>query len=276
MNRATFILTVSVFVISISCAKKSSSPANTGGPGNAAQGEALNASTRTPFLTFLRSHHPDLDSTVAFYAEEDLDLDGCVEAVVGLGREGAISSLFVLRDCKGIIEQIGDNLADWSYGCTSVEVVRLKGMRGRYINMVLSNGGGMTGFSLVGINGNSIRSIESATSANGSGFDRLEDFDQDGIIDGYSQSRPNPHYLDIPITLVYELANGAFLKKNGRVDSDLPPYPDSAIGVIGQFLRLDYVNEWFDSIPSPLEERLSTLYPSRSTAVSVKAFPSFA
>jgi hypothetical protein len=217
------------------------------------------------YLQYLKANDTLRGSTVKSFFREDLDKDGWPEAVVAVGDTGAkspITGLFVLRDRNGELSQVGENLASgqgyWGY---KIELVRLKGMPGKYIHFPLTNGVSMNGFCLLGVRGDSVETLAYSASATGVGDDELEDADNDGAYDGYRVNRPAPSYLHYPITVHYTLSNGAFDEGEATLADDLPDYPDSIKGVIEQYLCLKAISSNYNFQQSSLPERLNALFP---------------
>lgn len=204
------------------------------------------------------------DQVVMFNAEEDLDLDGVKEVVLGLGTgtEGSdfnwVDDLYVLRDVGGEVMRIGDNLAGDGYGTCKVKLVQLEGKPQTYIYSGLTNGSSLYGFQLYELKGGVPTSIVYSASATGDGEDDLTDQDGNGKFDGYTQGRTSydVFYYDVLRKFDWSPDDNAFVQSNTSIDLPSSEYPESINEVIYQYLSLRILDDGFSD---ELTQRLSEL-----------------
>ncbi len=201
------------------------------------------------------------NQVVVFSAEEDLDLDGQKEIVLGLGTEGDdfdwVNDLYVLRDVDGEAKRIGDNLAGDGYGTSAVKLVQLEGKPQTYIYSGVTNGASLYGFELFEMKGGVPTSIAYSASATGAGEDDLIDKDGNGKFDGYSQGRfsYDVFYYDVLREFKWLPDQDAFEQVGTSIE--LPTaYPDTINDVIYQYLSLRIMDDGFSE---ELKKRLTEL-----------------
>ncbi|WP_156926583.1 hypothetical protein [Cohnella panacarvi] len=211
------------------------------------------------YIDAIPGDHSDQD--VVFSAEEDLDLDGAKEVVLGLGSEEGdfdwVSDLYVLREVDGEVTSIGDNLAGQGYHTGKVKLVQLEGKPQKYIYSGVTNDVGLYGFELFEMKGGVPISIVYSASGTGAGEDDLIDKDGNGKFDGYSQGRFSYDVLYFDLRWEYEWLPDQ--DKFEQVDTRivLPVlYPESIEEVIYQYLALRVLDDGFSD---ELKERLSEL-----------------
>jgi len=198
---------------------------------------------------------------VVFSAEEDLDLDGRKEVVLGLGTDDGdfdwVNELYVLRDVDGEVKRIGDNLAGDGYGTSTVKLVQLEGKPQTYIYSGVTNGASLYGFELYEMKGGVPTSIVYSASATGAGEDDLIDKDGNGKFDGYRQGRfsYDVFYYDVFREFEWLPEQGAFEQVGTSIE--LPVlYPESIDEVIYEYLSLRIMDDGFSD---ELRTRLSEL-----------------
>ncbi|MCX7745784.1 MAG: hypothetical protein N2645_02685 [Clostridia bacterium] len=199
------------------------------------------------------------NESILFYAKEDIDMDGSEEVVIAAGALGSepdstsISSLYILRDKNGKIEQLGDNLAGGGYGTYEVKLIRLQNTPQKYIYCGLTNGANLRGFQIIELSNNQPTALCYSASATGAGSDEIKDFNNDGQYDGYVQNRWSYDVLYLSLVRTYRWDNGDFILKGTNVS--IPEYPDNVKDVIMQYLSLRVLN-----VKSPeVDKRLSEL-----------------
>lgn len=198
---------------------------------------------------------------VVFSAEEDLDLDGKKEVVLGLGTEDSdfdwVNDLYVLREVDGEVKPVGDNLAGDGYGTSTVKLVQLDGKPQTYIYSGVTNGASLYGFELFEMKGGVPTSIAFSASATGAGEDDLIDKDGNGKFDGYNQGRfsYDVFYYDVRRDFDWLPDRNAFEQVGTSIE--LPAiYPDTIDDVIYQYLSLRILDDGFSD---ELKDRLSEL-----------------
>ncbi|MBO9598542.1 MAG: hypothetical protein J7559_12095 [Cohnella sp.] len=198
---------------------------------------------------------------VVFSAEEDLDLDGRNEVVLGLGTDDGefdwVNDLYVLRDVDGEVKRIGDNLAGDGYGTSTVKLVQLEGKPQTYIYSGVTNGASLYGFELFEMKGGVPTSIVYSASGTGAGEDDLIDKDGNGKFDGYRQGRfsYDVFYYDVLREFDWLPERNAFEQIDTSIE--LPDaYPGSINDVIYQYLSLRIMDDGFSD---ELKDRLSAL-----------------
>lgn len=198
---------------------------------------------------------------VVFSAEEDLDLDGQKEVVLGLGTEDGdfdwVNELYVLRDVDGEVKRIGDNLAGEGYGTSAVKLVQLEGMPQTYIYSGVTNGASLYGFELFEMKGGAPTSIVYSASATGAGEDDLIDKDGNGKFDGYRQGRFSYDVFYYDVLREFEwLPDQEAFEQVGTSIALPDNHPDTINEVIFQYLSLRMMDDGFSD---ELKKRLSEL-----------------
>lgn len=220
------------------------------------------AATPDPLQRYIDAIPGDhADQEVVFSAEEDLDLDGQTEVVLGLGTEGGdfdlVDDLYVLRVADGIIMRIGDNLAGDGYGTYKVQLVQLECKSQQYIYSGVSNGASLYGFQLFELINGLPTSIVYSASVTGAGEDDLFDKDGNGKFDGYIQGRTSYDVFYYGVRREFDWSPDT--NKFEQVDTsvDLPVvYPEKINEVIYQYLSLRILD---DGYSDELKQRLSEL-----------------
>jgi hypothetical protein len=225
-----------------------------------ASSDSLN--TLNPMQKYIDFIDDDHAEQVAFTAKEDIDLDGYDEIVVAFGNSnedpelGYVSELYILRDIKGEIVQLGDDLAGGGYGTYEVKLIQLQNKQQTYVYFGITNGGGLRGFQIYGLTGNEPVLVEYSASATGSGEDELRDFNNDGQFDGYVQNRSSYDVLYYQVTRTFDWIsdNNNFEIRETHVD--IPEYPDQIKDILYQYLSLRLMAE--DNSPE-IHQRLTEL-----------------
>ncbi|ASA19444.1 hypothetical protein [Paenibacillus donghaensis] len=210
----------------------------------------------------------DSGDPLVFSQKEDLDLDGNMEIVLAYGNDDPdpkmafISRVYVLREVDGEITRLDDEtIATGGYGVRDIKLIHLEDMPQTYIYCGLSNGGGLVGFAVYGISGDSIQTQAYSASASGAGEDVLQDSDGNGSFDSYVQNRFSYEVLYYDVSRMYVLDDGEFIFS--RTSVDIPEYPQEIKEVVLQFMSLGALR---DGTSSEVDQRLEELYGPEATA----------
>lgn len=179
-----------------------------------------------------------VDDEEASFIREDIDLDGKQEIVISFGID--FVDAFVLREDDAKLTLIGKIGGD-GYNTYEVELVRLQGLKQKYIMTKLTNGANLYGFALYKIFNNGLEQIAYSASATGSGDDYLVDAEKDGKFDGYVQERRSYDVMHFPTTRIYKLEGEKFVLESSHME--LGDYPETSEKVVEQYLELSIVHE---------------------------------
>lgn len=176
-----------------------------------------------------------INDNVAKFIKEDIDLDGKKEVVIAFGEDDDQVDVYILRENGNTLQEI--EKLDGGYGIYGVSLVQMQGNKQKYIEVILSNGAGLSGFALYEVVKNSVNQIAYSASATGAGDDYLMSAANNDIYDGYVQKRDSYDVL--------YFSTSSYYKWNGQnfdfvsCDVDTGDYPDKPEGVAYQFLKLN-------------------------------------
>lgn len=212
------------------------------------------------YAAFLQEQGLRSAEQVIFYAEEDLNADGAMEAVLGFGYDGSntdLKEMLVLGERDGEVKLLANPELGGGYMAEEIQLVHLQDRPQSVIEVALSNGGGMTGFELYSLEGDELVQLAYSASATGSGDDELMDNDQDGRYDGYMQNRGSYDVLYYDTSRIFELQNGDFVQTDTGVN--LPEYPVDGQEAVEQLLILLTID---DGYSKGIAQRLTELCPT--------------
>ncbi|MBD3922723.1 hypothetical protein H8B09_28700 [Paenibacillus sp. PR3] len=224
--------------------------------GSSADGEAkVPESIVVPkkYAAFVEEHSLGSLDDVNFFKTVDLNGDGIEEAVIAFSD---VYKIYVLGENNSEVKQLGDSLQS-AYGVYNIRFIHLQDRPEPVIAFGLSNGGGLDGFWLIGLQGEKLEEISYSASATGAGVDELIDADQDGKYDGYVQERYSYDVMYYHVLRTFELRNHEFVQT--RTSVDLGKYPAEARDVIAQYITLHVLD---DGYSPELTQRLAELCPS--------------
>ncbi|MDF2869243.1 MAG: hypothetical protein K0R05_818 [Anaerocolumna sp.] len=198
------------------------------------------------YKDYIKKLKPDVKEEICFSAIEDMNLDGINEIIIATGTSGDdpydnyVSSLSILSDNNGVIEQIGDELSGEGYRVYQVKLIHLQEDPKSYLYCGLTNGAGLIGFTIIGVDDNKTYNLCYSASATGRGEDLLLDSDNDGQFDGITQYREDYDVLYYPLIRTYKYKNNSFILESTTVN--LPDYPNDIQDTILQFISLKDIN----------------------------------
>lgn len=213
------------------------------------------------YMDYIKQLDPDMEDDICFFADEDMDLDGVNEIIIGTGTSGEdpytdyVSHLYILSDEDGVIRQIGDDLSMSGYMVYQVKLIQMQDDPRKYLYCGLTNGANLTGFNVVGLEDNTPYDLCYSASPTGAGSDVLMDFDNDGLYDGYTQYRWSYDVLYYPTVRFYVFENNTF--RLVSTDVSLSDYPESVEDVILEYLSLSLLVE--DQGTEEVNQRLAEL-----------------
>ncbi|QHW32840.1 hypothetical protein GZH47_19845 [Paenibacillus rhizovicinus] len=215
------------------------------------------------FMNYMDDKHPLSDqSVIRFFEQADLNDDGQLEAVLGVkdrpDEEGIYSEIYVLKQVKDQIVQLGENLSGGGYGVFDIGLVHLDDRKVPVLQMKLTNGVSMEGFALFTLKADKPVELVNSASPTGVGDDELTDNDLDGAFDGYVQHRTSYDVLYYNVMRVYALQRGQFVQTDTKVA--MPDYPSEPKDVAAAYLTLRALAEFNDA--PEVDRRLKELCPA--------------
>lgn len=194
------------------------------------------------YIDYVKQLDPDSEDDICFFADDDMDLDGVNEIIIGTGTSGEdpsgnyVSHLYILSNEDGVINQFGDNLSMSGYAVYQVKLIQMQDDPRKYLYCGLTNGASLTGFRVIGLENSTPYDICYSASPTGAGSDELMDFDNDGLYDGYTEYRWSYDVLYYPLIRTYVFENNTF--RLVSTDIYLSDYPESVEDVILEYLSL--------------------------------------
>lgn len=200
--------------------------------------------SKNPYYLFITKNHPEAfkGNELIYFKEEDIDLDGKKEAIVALGElskedemETSVNQIFLLRNVSGKIKKLYD-FQRCGYSVNAVKLVSLHGKKQKYIYLSLTNYVNLTGFDLLELAQNKVKSICYSASPSGRGHDDLVDNDNNGKFDGYVQFRDNTDALYYDVEVDYVFKGNVFTRSETHVE--MPKYLETIEELILQYISL--------------------------------------
>lgn len=183
----------------------------------------------------------NINENVLEFIKDDIDLDGNQEVIIVFGDKDSDSlSAFVLREGNDKLEDLGQ-LKGSGYGIYNVDLVQMQGKKQKYIELQVTNGGGLSGFGLYMVEKNSINQVAYSASPTGSGDDALTSSNKNEIYDGYVQNRSSYDVMYFSVTRYYKWNGQSFDFVSSKVDTG--DYPNKPEDVVTEFLKLNLLSE---------------------------------
>jgi hypothetical protein len=177
----------------------------------------------------------DITDSVLKFIKEDIDFDGYPEIIIGFPIDKQSLNLYVLREKGDSIQSLGQLKAD-GYSIYDVKLVKLQD-NNNYIHMLLTNGKGTIGFSLISVSNNELNQFAFSAAPNGVGNDFLLDQNKDGLYDGYEQNTSSYDVFNLDVIRVYQLVDGKFELQSTKVkSSELTQNPEDSVSF---FIKLN-------------------------------------
>jgi hypothetical protein len=177
---------------------------------------------------------------VVKFIKDDVDLDGKMEIVIAYGEDDSELHTFILREIGRDLQKLGQ-IDGHGYGVYDINLVKMRDTDCNYIKAAISNGGGLAGFALYGVNKNEVNQIVYSASATGAGDDGLTSTTNNDIYDGYIQSRYSYEVMYFGVNRYYKWNGKSFEYVSTSVDTgDYPTKPEE---VVDQFLKLNMLCE---------------------------------
>ncbi|GKX31289.1 hypothetical protein SH1V18_37690 [Vallitalea longa] len=201
----------------------------------------------------------DSDTQIVYFKEEDMDVDGVSEFIIGTSLINNdlsyeyFSEVYVLRLKEGNVKELEGDYVSTGYSINNINLVKLDNLPNKYLYCGLTNGVNIQGFVLYGLKDDKIYKIDCCVCPSGDGEDVLVDENQDGQYDGYKKSRSDSYTYHYHVNYYYNLIGEKF--QLDRISFDLPPYPITIKEVTMQYLQLRSLD--LDSIE--IVERLNEL-----------------
>ncbi len=182
----------------------------------------------------------NVNEEVAKFIKEDVDLDGKQEIVIAYEQEYGTLVAYILRENGNSLQKIGQ-IESEGYGVYDVNLVKMRGSNHKYIEIYISNGGGLVGFALYEIKADGVNLIEYSASATGAGEDGLTSTTHDDVYDGYVQRRYSYEVMYFGVNRFYQWDGTSFIYDSTIVDTG--DYPIDPEGVVDQFMKLNMLWE---------------------------------
>jgi hypothetical protein len=195
--------------------------------------------SKNPYYIFIQKHNPEAlkENQLIYFKEEDIDLDGKKEAIIGIGKseEDELDYLFLLKNDNKAVKKIYD-FDKYKNSVSNVKFVSLQQKKQKYIYLELFREDS-EGFVLFELVDNNVKEILYSLPPNGKGSDQLVDNDKDGKYDGYVQLRNYIETLYYSIEANYVFKDNKFKMSKIHVDID-PDYPSTIEEVLLQYISL--------------------------------------
>ena len=182
----------------------------------------------------------NVNEEVAKFIKEDVDLDGKQEIVIAYEQEYGTLVAYILRENGNSLQKIGQ-IESEGYGVYDVNLVKMRGSNHKYIEIYISNGGGLVGFALYEIKADGVNLIEYSASATGAGEDGLTSTTHDDVYDAYVQRRYSYEVMYFGVNRFYQWDGTSFIYDSTIVDTG--DYPIDPEGVVDQFMKLNMLWE---------------------------------
>ncbi len=209
-------------------------------------------------ITFLKDEgysNIESDRDIIFRKYGDYDFDGKNEIVCVVTGSSGYEVIYINIEDGELF--INDIIKSSGYGINEVELIDIKNYGNKVVHCKTTNGLNLVGLQLYGIDGDKFVKLADSASATGAGKDSIQDFDEDGIIDGYVQYRWSYDYLYYNVRNFYEFKDGKFVKTG--MEFEPLKYPDSPEIVVQSYMKLSYLKSRENSEMKGLEDQLNLL-----------------
>ena len=107
------------------------------------------------YYSFVNNKYPEvLKSSLIYFAEKDIDLDGNKEALIVLD-----GTVLLLRNKNGNIEEIPQMANSYGFAVEDAQIITLQNTKQSYIYLTITNRASLHGFRLLELSNNKLKEI---------------------------------------------------------------------------------------------------------------------